>query len=392
MTLFALGHVSLAVSSREGEVWKMVLRVDWVPTPYPRCKLGAATHLGDRRINFNGRSITVTLLRVTECVLMSTPRKRSNVFTTIGKADLSRLVASSRSISHLFDQLQMRKSGASFKIFRRVAAEMEIDTSHFITHGNLTASIQKRTRPLDDVFADKSAVCNTTLRNKIIRHRLIPYQCAAVGCDNKGEWLGKPVVLQVDHINGARTDNRLENLRFLCPNCHSQTETFCGRRKKVQPRCPDCGKAYRGAGRRCRRCSVKLVKHVCLIQWPTNESLAKLVWEKSLSAVALDLKCSLTALRKQCKRKDIKYPPLGYWERLRRGYTHEQALVSQKRIRAKQRCMSDQDIEKAREIMTSGGSLRQAAKEVGFSHTTLMDRLEGDPVLLLRKRKKAATE
>jgi Zn finger protein HypA/HybF involved in hydrogenase expression len=51
------------------------------------------------------------------------------------------------------------------------------------------------------------------------------YSCALCGIT---EWQNKPIVLQVDHINGVHYDNRLENLRFLCPNCHSQTDTFCG--------------------------------------------------------------------------------------------------------------------------------------------------------------------
>lgn len=43
------------------------------------------------------------------------------------------------------------------------------------------------------------------------------------------EWLGAPIPLQVHHINGNTTDNRLENLQYLCPNCHSQTDNFCGK-------------------------------------------------------------------------------------------------------------------------------------------------------------------
>lgn len=45
-------------------------------------------------------------------------------------------------------------------------------------------------------------------------------------------WNGKPLILTLDHRNGISNDHRLENLRWLCPNCNSQTETFCGRRKK----------------------------------------------------------------------------------------------------------------------------------------------------------------
>ena len=54
-----------------------------------------------------------------------------------------------------------------------------------------------------------------------------PFRCAL--CGNEGEWCGQPLTLQLDHVNGRYDDNRLENLRWLCPNCHSQTPTFAGR-------------------------------------------------------------------------------------------------------------------------------------------------------------------
>lgn len=82
----------------------------------------------------------------------------------------------------------------------------------------------------EDVFCVNSKFPRQKLKARIIKQKLLKYEC--VDCDNIGEWNGKPLSLHLDHINGINNDNRLENLRFLCPNCHSQTETYSGKNNK----------------------------------------------------------------------------------------------------------------------------------------------------------------
>jgi len=82
--------------------------------------------------------------------------------------------------------------------------------------------IKKRITNLED-YANRASV-----RRVIIKDGLLPYECSE--CDIS-EWNDKKLALHLDHINGKNGDHRLENLRFLCPNCHSQTDTYTGKNK-----------------------------------------------------------------------------------------------------------------------------------------------------------------
>ena len=68
------------------------------------------------------------------------------------------------------------------------------------------------------------------LKKKVLKYKLIKYEC--ISCLNDGNWKGQKLSLHLDHINGDSSDNRIDNLRFLCPNCHSQTDTYAGKNNK----------------------------------------------------------------------------------------------------------------------------------------------------------------
>lgn len=82
---------------------------------------------------------------------------------------------------------------------------------------------------MESVFVKDSKTSRSVIRKNIISKNLIPYVCSF--CKNKGEWFGKELSLHLDHINGVNNDNRIENLRFLCPNCHATTSTYVGKNK-----------------------------------------------------------------------------------------------------------------------------------------------------------------
>ena len=79
----------------------------------------------------------------------------------------------------------------------------------------------------EEVFVENSTYPRHKIKDRIIKQGLLEYKCCE--CGNTGSWNGKKLVLQLDHINGKNDDHRLENLDFVCPNCHTQTDTFCAK-------------------------------------------------------------------------------------------------------------------------------------------------------------------
>ena len=98
---------------------------------------------------------------------------------------------------------------------------LNLDTSHFTSRVRINGRLQYTTNKM---LAENSTIRRQTVRKYILRNNLIPYKCSF--CGNTGEWRGKQISLELDHINGINNDNRLENLRFLCPNCHATTDTY----------------------------------------------------------------------------------------------------------------------------------------------------------------------
>jgi hypothetical protein len=124
-----------------------------------------------------------------------------------------------KSISALLDKLKLRKAGGNFNNIKRNLQRLNVNTDHWTGQGwNKDAKLKDW-----DQYTRGS-----TLKPHLIKER--GHKCEHC---NLEEWMGQMIPIELDHIDGDRTNNKIENLRLLCANCHSLTPTFRNRKRDV---------------------------------------------------------------------------------------------------------------------------------------------------------------
>ena len=142
------------------------------------------------------------------------------------------LLKKSSTISEVLFKLGYTVKGNSwgYSQVKRRMDDLNLDYSIFKGKSAVIKTGRLNNVRKEDILKENCKHQRTVLRRYVIKNNLIPYKCAICGCT---EWQGKTLSLELDHINGINNDNRLENLRFLCPNCHSQTSTYGSRNQQL---------------------------------------------------------------------------------------------------------------------------------------------------------------
>ncbi|MEU4996679.1 HNH endonuclease signature motif containing protein [Streptomyces sp. NPDC021622] len=170
------------------------------------------------------------------------PRRRRGVACLKPSSEqLQRAVTESSSIAGALRTLDRPVSSRSRSLFSQWAAEDGLDVSHFLgqAHQRGRRGTVPRKRPADVLVKhDGQRRTKTSHLRRALREVGVPDQCDQ--CGTPPEWNGKPMTLEIDHVNGDWSDDRRENLRLLCPNCHAITSTWCrgGRRRTSNLRGP----------------------------------------------------------------------------------------------------------------------------------------------------------
>lgn len=156
--------------------------------------------------------------------------------------------------------------------------------------------------PLFELLKENRPYSSSKLKNRLVSEGLKEDVCEI--CGQKPEWNGMPLKLQLDHINGDHNDNRLENLRIICPNCHTQTETFGNKRTKPHNHCIDCGKEICDISIRCNSCARKARRTLYKVKpedRPSKEELLILIKTKSFVEIGRIYGVTDNTIRKWCK-------------------------------------------------------------------------------------------
>jgi Zn finger protein HypA/HybF involved in hydrogenase expression len=144
------------------------------------------------------------------------------------KEQLIEACSSSKSKREILFKIGLKETGGNYKQLEKYCKEEDIKLDHLIGQGWRKGSTKpiKERKKLEEILVENNFYNSYRLKNRLIKENIFEHKCYKCGLK---EWLGQIIPIELEHINGIKEDNRLENLTLLCPNCHAQTDTYRGK-------------------------------------------------------------------------------------------------------------------------------------------------------------------
>ena len=178
---------------------------------------------------------------------------------------IQKAVANNFCYADTLRELEIPVRGRNSDTLKNKIKEYGLDTSHFTFVSKDKG--KSRCKSVEEYLINGSCIKSSKLKEKLINAGLKQNKCECCGLT---EWLNKPIICQLHHIDGDETNNELSNLQMLCPNCHSQTENYCGnanKTEKIKYYCSECGRETKTNSGLCLSCASK---HRKIVDWDSE--------------------------------------------------------------------------------------------------------------------------